>query len=41
MMLLKLCYNFPKTDNPRIYNEILEIALHLPGSQSAKLLKQK
>ena len=29
--------DLPKVDNPRVYDDILDIALQLPGEQSAKL----
>ena len=35
--VIEIVLRLPKTDNPWIYNEILEIALQLPGSLSAKL----
>ena len=35
--VIEIVLRLPKTDNPWIYNEILEIALQLLGSHSAKL----
>ena len=37
MKSLNACYDLPKVDNPRVYDGILDIALQLPGEQSAKL----
>jgi hypothetical protein len=36
--VIDIVLGFPKTDNPRIYDSIIEIALKLKGSESAKLL---
>ena len=35
--VIEIVLRLPKTDNPWIYNEILEIALQFPGTHSAKL----
>ena len=35
--VIEMVLRLPKTDNPWIHNEILEIALQLPGSHSVKL----
>lgn len=35
--VINLVMDFPKVDNPIVYNEILDIALQLPGEKSAKL----
>lgn len=35
--IIEIALGLPKTDNPRIYDGILEIALKLEGKQSAKL----
>ena len=35
--VIEIVLNLPKVDNPRVYNEILEIALQLHGEQSAAL----
>ena len=35
--VVNLVLDFPKADNPSVYDGILEIALHLPGKQSAQL----
>ena len=35
--VIKLVLALPEVDNPRIYSELLEIALQLPGNYSAKL----
>ncbi len=35
--VIKIVSQLPKVDNPRVYNDILDIALRLRGEQSAKL----
>ena len=35
--VIELVLQLPEVDNPRVYNDILDIALRLPGEQSAKL----
>ena len=35
--VIEIVLRLPKTDNPLIYNEILEIALKLHATQSARL----
>ena len=35
--VVKLLINLPETDNPVVYDGILDIALQLPGKQSVKL----
>ena len=35
--VIEIVVGLPKVDNPRVYEEILDIALQLHGEQSAKL----
>ena len=38
--VLKVVLELPEVDNPRVYDDILDIALQLHGEQSAKLIKK-
>ena len=38
--VLEIVRELPEVDNPRVYDDILDIALQLRGEQSAKLLKK-